>query len=312
MKRTILASTAVAAVLLLAGCSAAGGSSSSSEGLSQSDQGTRGGSLEGGTNGVLPGEAAPGEAGSDAAADGQSVITTGWITVTVDDPTAATDEAIDLVDSLDGRIDSRSQQAGDDQQRSSAQLTVRVPADRVDAAIDGLKALGSVDSVSLQSSDVTLQVRDLDAQIKALQASVDRLLALVDQAATTADLVELETAISDRQAQLDSLKSQKQYLSDQIDYSTITLDLVEKGALPNAVPGDFWSGLAAGWASLGAALAGFAVVLGVLIPWLLPLAVIAAVIIVVVTLARRKKTPPPAAPTSTPAPPAQAPTPPTS
>lgn len=278
----ILASSAVVAVLLLAGCSAAGSSSSQSEGVPYVD-GQR----------LDPAEAAP-EGG--VAADGstesladtdQSVITTGWITISVDDPAAATDDAIELVDSLDGRIDSRTQEAGSDDQRASSQLTIRVPADSVDEAVDALRELGDVESVSISASDVTLQVRDLDAQISALQASVDRLLDLVGSAATTADLIELETAISDRQGQLDSLKSQKQYLSDQIDYSTLTLDLQQKGALPSAVPGDFWSGLAAGWASLGAAASGFLVLVGVLIPWLLPLAVLAAIALLAVALVRR-------------------------
>ncbi|GAA2242971.1 DUF4349 domain-containing protein [Herbiconiux moechotypicola] len=297
MRRSILASGAVAAVLLLAGCSASGGSASDSgvAGPVQMEPGRDASTSEGG---------ALTEAGSEASAD-QSVITTGWVTITVDDPSAAAERAIEIVGDADGRIDSRSQQAGTDSQRSSAQLVIRVPADALDDTLDALGELGEVDQVSLNSSDVTLQVRDLDAQIAALEASVDRLLQLVDQAATTADLVELETAISDRQAQLDSLKSQREYLSDQIAYSTVTLDLVEKGALPSNVPGDFWSGLAAGWASLTAALAGFVVVIGVLIPWLLPLAVIAAVIVLIVLLSRRRPrpAPPTAAPSeSTPAP----------
>lgn len=275
----ILASAVVATALLLAGCSAGSSSSSSGSGpaqLAQPDQAQS----EGGV------------AGEATDSTKQSVITTGWVTITVDDPIAAAQDAVDLVDSFDGKIDSRSQQVGSDDQSANAQLTVRIPAKDLDAAIVKLDSLGTVDSVSLQSSDVTLQVRDLDAQIKALQASVDRLLALVDQAATTADLVELETAISDRQSQLDSLTSQKQYLADQIDYSTLTLDLVTADTIPAAVPGDFWSGLATGWASLGAAFSGLLVVVGVLIPWLLPLAVIAVVVVLVVVLANRRKTPP--------------------
>jgi len=295
----ILASVAVVAALTLAGCSSAGSSSApagpvqpgtAEDGSFAADGGTAGDSAE-----------------SDATRVDQSVITTGWITITVDDPAAATEKAVALVDSLDGRIDSRSEQAGSDDDRASAQLTIRVPADDVDRAIESLKELGTVESVSLNASDVTLQVRDLDAQIDALQASVDRLLALVPQAATTADLVELETAISDRQGQLDSLTSQKQYLADQISYSTLTLDLQQKGALPTNVPGDFWSGLAAGWASLTAALSGLVVVVGVLIPWLLPLAVIAAVIVLIVALTRRKRPAPPTA--HTPAPHTSAPAP---
>jgi hypothetical protein len=295
MRRTILASGAVAALLLLAGCSASSGSasdsSSSGSGPVQMEPGQPGPAREGDSFSSEEG----GVTDADGAAVDQSVITTGWVTITVDDPTAAAERAIEIVDAADGRIDSRSQQAGSDSQRSSAQLVVRIPADDVDETLESLKELGEVDQISLSSNDVTLQVRDLDAQIAALKASVSRLLELVDQAATTADLVELETAISDRQAQLDSLTSQKEYLSDQIAYSTITLDLAEKGALPSNVPGDFWSGLAAGWASLTAALGGLVVVIGVLIPWLLPLAVIAAVIVLIVLLSRRRPKPQPRA-----------------
>jgi len=285
MRRTILASAAVATALLLAGCSAS--STTASGGPVQLVEPGSGSQSDGSFT-----SEGGGAAGSDATTKvDQSVITTGWMTVTVDDPTAATDQAVTIVDQLNGRIDSRTLQAGTDNQRPSAQLTVRIPSDSVDKAVDELGALGTVEQVSLSANDVTLQVRDLDAQIKALQASVDRLLALVGQAATTADLVQLETAISDRQSQLDSLTSQKQYLADQISYSTITLDLQQKGVLPTNVPGDFWSGLATGWASLTAALSGFVVVIGVLIPWLLPLAVIAAIVVLVVVLSRRAKKP---------------------
>ncbi|NQX36497.1 DUF4349 domain-containing protein [Herbiconiux sp. VKM Ac-2851] len=283
----ILASAAVASALVLAGCSAGGSSSSQSDGVPYVDGQRVDPAQPAPEGGISEGGVAADGSGESLAESDQSVITTGWITITVDDPAAATDDAVALVASLDGRIDSRSQQAGSDDQQASSQLTIRVPADSVDKAVDGLRELGDVESVSISTSDVTLQVRDLDAQISALEASVDRLLDLVGSAATTADLIELETAISDRQGQLDSLKSEKQYLSDQIDYSTLTLDLQQKGALPSAVPGDFWSGLAAGWASLVAAASGFLVLVGVLIPWLLPLAVIAAIVLLIVALVRR-------------------------
>ncbi|MGD8194088.1 DUF4349 domain-containing protein [Herbiconiux sp. P18] len=312
MRRKILASTAGVLVmglaLTLSGCSNGSSSSSGPVGVAEPGRVDPGAPADGG---FAQDDSSAESADGSAAAD-QSVITTGWISVRVDDPIVAADQAVSLVAELDGRIDSRSQQAGSDDQRGSSSLTIRVPADSVDEAVERLRELGDVDSVSISASDVTLQVRDLDAQITALQASVDRLLALVGSAATTADLIELETAISDRQGQLDSLKSQQQYLADQIDYSTITLDLQQKGALPSAAPGDFWSGLATGWASLGAAASGLLVLAGVLIPWLLPLAVIAAVIVLAVTLTRRRPRRPapaatPAAPTS--AEPAPAPTP---
>ncbi len=299
MRRLLLTSAAVAAVLVLAGCSASGSSSAGPADLAvpapapaMPDSGAKSETAAG-----------SGSSSGIAADAGQSVITTGTISLTVDDPAAATEQAVALVTGLDGRVDSRSQQAGGEGRPASAQLTVRIPAAKLDQAVESLKGLGTVESVSLDSSDVTLQVKDLDAQITALQASVDRLLTLVGQASTTADLIQLETAISDRQGQLDSLKSQRQYLADQVDYSTITLELRPAGALPNDVPGDFWSGLATGWASLGVALSGFVVVVGVLIPWLLPLAVIAVVVLLIVWLSRRPgRRGPPSAPAAAAAP----------
>ena len=59
-------------------------------------------------------------------------------------------------------VDSRSEQAGSDGQRSTSQLTIRVPADSVDDTIEKLKEFGSVDSVSLSSNDVTLQELTLE------------------------------------------------------------------------------------------------------------------------------------------------------
>ncbi len=272
----------VAGVLLLSGCSASSQSSSSGgggvaqEGGPAPQQGDRSG-------------AADGAASTDVQASDQKVVTTGWVTITTDDPIASSDTVVALVDELDGRIDNRSQQAGTEGQPASAQLTLRVPADRVEEALERLKDVGSIDSVSLTADDVTLQSRDLEAQITALRASIDRLLALVGSAATTADLIELETAISDRQTQLDSLTAQKQYLDDQVSYSTITLTLQTPAAVPEVVPGDFWSGLATGWASLTTAAAGFLVLLGVLLPWLVLAAIVVFVVLMLVRLSRRRR-----------------------
>lgn len=278
----VLAAAVVAGALLLSGCSASSQSSSSGGG----------GVAQEGMPVPAPGDrsgAADGSAATDAQASGQKVVTTGWVTITTDDPVASAESVVELVEQLDGRIDSRNQQAGAEGQQASAQLTLRIPADQVDQALERLKDIGSIDSVSLTADDVTLQSRDLDAQITALRASIDRLLALVGNAATTSDLIELETAISDRQTQLDSLTAQKQYLDDQVAYSTITLTLQTPAAVPEVVAGDFWSGLAAGWASLTTAAAGFLVVLGVLLPWLVLAGIVVAVVLLLVRLSRRRR-----------------------
>jgi hypothetical protein len=282
MKRIpLVAIASVATILLLAGCSSSSGSSTPAEGgrpapvSPQQEKSAPGATQDGAT-----------EDGA-VAADAQ-VVTTGWVTISVSDPVKAGAEAIGIVESHGGRIDNRSEQAGTGPESASAQLTIRVPEDDVTETLDELKKLGTAESVSITSTDVTAQTTDLDARITAMQGSVDRLLDLMAAATDIDDLVALESALSTRQADLDSLKSQRDLLGDQVAYSTIDLQLVAAGAVPAGGPKDFWGGLVVGWNSLVAGLAGSFVALGVALPWLLVLAVLAGIALVIFRVASRR------------------------
>ncbi len=246
----------------------------------------------------MPREGAPdsslsldgGEAAGDAVKSERSVITTGRISVTVDDPIASAEEAADIAEQSGGRVDSRSETPGTDTQTPSAQLVLRVPADELDAVVADLRELGDVNSVSMEASDVTAQRQDLDARIEALTASVDRLRELLATATSITDLIAIESELTTRQAELDSLTQQRDFLVDQVDYSTLSVDLVTAAQSPAAVPGDFWSGLAAGWGALLVFGAWLGVAIGVLLPWLLAAAVIAAIVVaIVMVLSRRRR-----------------------
>lgn len=229
-----------------------------------------------------------GDGATDADAD-RSVITTGWISITVDDPIAAAQSAADIADASGGRVDSRNETPGTDTQTPSARLTLRIPADELDGAVAELRELGTVNSVSMDATDVTSQRQDLDARIDALSASVDRLQELLGTATSIADLISIESELTTRQAELDSLTQQRDALVDQVDYSTLSVELVTEAQAPAAVPGDFWSGLAAGWGALVVFGAWLSVAIGVLLPWLLAAAVIAAIIVGIVLLSTRRR-----------------------
>jgi hypothetical protein len=281
-KRSLAVVTVVsAAALLLAGCALSPGQSSS--GPAAPPNGTQ----DGGSQGVPLDGKADGASPEQGLAAGQQVITTGWIAMTVEDPIAKANDAVALIEQRGGHIDNRSEQAATDSQPASAQLTIRVPSDSIDETLEAVKKLGQVDSVSIQEADVTAQVNDLDARISALQASVDRLTGLLSNAASVSDLVELETALSSRQADLDSLTSQRDSIGDQVDYSTIQLQLSTKGPVPKGVPGDFWSGLGVGWATLLAAAGSIVVVFGVALPWLGVIAVLVLISLLIVRLSTR-------------------------
>ncbi|GAA0997471.1 hypothetical protein GCM10009563_19820 [Subtercola frigoramans] len=270
---------------------------------------------------------APGAGSADSAAGGSApgnaltlpstqVITTGSITLIADDPAATADQAVTIVEAAGGHVDNRSESQGNSggpgiimpldsvdpmgtvQGKSSsmsegqagarADLTLRIPNAQVTEVVDALKKLGTVGSVSISSTDVTTQVADVKARITALQTSVDRLLDLLTKATTTTDLIALESALSQRQAELDGLKAQSSALADQVQYASVTLTITSHSVLATGAPNDFWGGLAAGWSSLVAGVAGGLVVLGIALPWLLVMALVAAIVLLVIRFARRR------------------------
>lgn len=282
MRRLALPAAAAAAIaLLLSGCTNAldassGGTPAEAPTLQAPDGG---GTDESG------GDATSDEAGAQP--EDRSVITTGWISITVDDPIASAEEVAGVAERAGGRVDERTETPGSGVQQPSASLTIRVPADELDAVVAELRELGDVSSVSMQASDVTQQREDLDARIGALTTSVDRLQQLLSTATTVADLIAIESELTTRQSELDSLTQQRDLLVDQVDFSTLSVALETEAVAPEPVPDDFWSGIVAGWNALVGFAGGLAVAVGVLLPWIAALAVLAGIVIAVVVLATR-------------------------
>lgn len=286
-------STAFVALALIAlgvvGCSAGGGSSADEAGdFSSEIQGSSG--------------------RDDAAAEpeGESeeprvVIIDGTMTIVVDDVTEATNAAIEIVDTAEGRIDGRQEYSGGGDGGSAySTMVLRIPAESLDGAIAELRALGTVESVETATTDVTSDVEDVDSRIAGLQSTIARLQSFQAEATSVSDLLTIEAEIATRQTELESSLTRQAAYADQISYSTLTLTLQSEPApiQPEATgPDSFWSGLGVGWASLMTFLGGLAIILGVALPWLVGIGLLTAAIILIVRWigrrrAKRQPTPP--------------------
>ncbi len=281
-------STVVAAlvtVVLLVGCTGSGTSSGGAGSVSTGDAAV--------PDPATPDPAAPGDpeaAPTDTDADRQ-VVTTASASVAVEDPAASAQRVSELVESVGGRVEERTEQAAsaDDGPRGAvADLVVRVPADELTGVLADLEDLGDVGSVSVSRSDVTTTAVDLDARISALQTSVARLQALVDGAATTEALLAAEAALSERQQDLESLQGQRALLADQVELSTLTVHLAPLGVAPAGGPDGFADGIGTGWRALIATLGAAVVVLGVALPWLALAGLVTAAVVVPLRLTRRR------------------------
>ncbi len=274
--------TLALAAVLLSGC-AAMSSVESSDSLPDS-----GGGFAPGAPAVVGDGEFVSEESADRA-DDRSVITTGYLYVTVDAPLESAADAVAITEAAGGRVDGRQEFAPQGGDAGGAQLTLRIPAERLTATLDRLKELGEVEELQLSASDVTREVQDIDARVTALRSSITRLLALQDAAATVEDLIALETAISDRQAELESLEAQQRFLADQVGLSTITLVLGSRDVAPVTEPDTFLTGLITGWEALLAFGSGLLVLLGVLLPWLVLLGLLGLVVLLIVRRARRRR-----------------------
>jgi len=239
---------------------------------------------------------------ADADAPGREIVANGSVTLEVSDVNRAIAGITDAATSAGGYVESSQIGAGsalvpiegvaprtglaDDP--SSAWITVRVPAERLTSVTDGLSALGTVSASSVMRSDVTDQAVDLRARVAAAEASVARLTELMSQAASVADLIAAESALADRQARLDSDRQQLALLESQVAMSSLSVQVVAANPPVAADPAGFTDGLLAGWNGLVAALNGFVVGLGFLLPWLSLAAVIAAGVWLVRRARRRR------------------------
>jgi hypothetical protein len=275
MRRSLGVAVATLSLVLLVGCSGLGSTSGSA------DSGTGSGAA------VAPG-GSPSAPDSDA---NRQVVTTATASVTVKDPAAGAQRVSQLVETAGGRVDERTEQVGsgrDGVEGAAADLVVRVPAAALSKLLADLEDVGDVANVSVSRSDMTTKAVDLDARISALQTSVARLQALMGQAASTADLLAAEKALSERQESLESLQSQRALLADQVELSTLTVHLVPVGVAPPGGPDGFLEGLGTGWRALVTTLSAAVVVLGILLPWLAVAGLLAAAVLTSVRFVRRR------------------------
>ncbi|QAY62071.1 DUF4349 domain-containing protein [Xylanimonas allomyrinae] len=279
---------ALAAALLLAGCTASGpsgaGDSADQGGANSAEHAAAGAEYRAGTT------------SDDAAVGTREVVTTGTATLVAADPFDAAMRIASHTEAAGGRVEAREEQRGIDGEPASAHLTLRLPAETVNATIDAFRSLGDVADVSISKQDVTATGRDLDARIAALQASTTRLTELMAGAANTADLLKVEQELANRQADLDALRAQRADLSDRVAMSTLDVHIVaDEDAIAALAPPPtgFRGGLEAGWHALTAAARAAAVAFGAVLPWLVLAGAGLAAWRGVAALVRRRRPAPP-------------------
>lgn len=296
----------IAAVLALAGCSASGSdeSTAADAGGGAADYEEPANAVQQGADeaagaddrGADPGELAAPDSSVNLASAGREVITTGTVSMTVENPAEVVRDITRTVETAGGWVEELEQHAATEYEAARARMVVRIPSRDVSTTLDRLATYGTVDAVDINRTDVTMEVRDLQARIDAMEMSVERMSALLERANSTEDLLTAERMLTDRQAQLESLLSQQAVLADQVSMSTLTIQLWTSENAPEPEPEPatgFWAGLVNGWNSFYTAGSTALLVLGTLLPWLIFFALVTVVVAGLLRVYRARRPAPP-------------------
>jgi hypothetical protein len=150
-------------------------------------------------------------------------------------------------------------------------LTLSVPADKLDTALNQLAGIGgTVLRRTTSSQDVTSQYVDTESRLKTMRVSVARVRALMARATDIGQVVSLEGEVSRREADLESLGSQLEALKNSVERSTLTVSLstpanetVKETVADNA----FLAGMRSGWDAFSASAGGLFKGVGAVLPF---------------------------------------------
>jgi hypothetical protein len=283
LRGAILVVGAIITALTLTACN---GTSKSSEGVNRpaAAPGNQGGQ-DAGSGPKAPATGAP----INPASLQRSIIYQGTITVRVNDINTAAAAASSMAVGAGGYVGGDNRVV--DATRSTATLTLRVPAAKFEGAVDAISHLGKELNREMSTQDVTAAVIDVDSRVKTQQASVDRIRALLAQANSISEIVSLESELTSREADLESLQAQQRNLSDLTSLSTITATLLGPEAGPVAAKpdhGGFVGGLKSGWHTFLASLRVLLLILGAILPFALIIGVPVLIAIAVLRRAGRR------------------------
>jgi len=165
--------------------------------------------------------------------------------------------------------------------------TARIPSAKFDTFVKALPSLGELQSSSRHAEDVSEEFYDVQARLKNKQLEEARLLDLLQKATgRLTEVLTVEKELMRVREEIERIQGRLRFLSNQTDLSTITITLREvKNFVPEGPP-TLATQLSRSFSSSTTALkdflVGVLVALVALLPWTVPLALLAWLIVRVV------------------------------
>lgn len=155
------------------------------------------------------------------------VIKDASLSIVVDDPGAAMDAISALAEEYGGYVVTSNLyriQADSGVEVPQANITIRVPADSLDQALESIKSgAGEVLSENVSGQDVTQEYTDLESRLRNLERAEDQLAEIMEQARETEDVLSVYNRLVEVQGQIEVIKGQMLYYERSAAMSSISV-----------------------------------------------------------------------------------------
>lgn len=205
----------------------------------------------------------------------RKIIFTGEVTLVCEDLDKAAEALESRAKEFGGYV-SNANRTGVRGETREGSWTVRLPAEKFDAFLKALPALGELQSSSRKADDVSEEFYDVAARLKNKKIEEARLVELLQKATgKLTEVLTVEKELSRVRDEIERIEGRLRFLTNQTDLSTITITLKEvKNFVPEGPPTlatQVARSFSASVENLKAFFVGILLIVVALAPWVLPL-----------------------------------------
>jgi hypothetical protein len=157
------------------------------------------------------------------------VIKNANLSIVVEEPVVTMDLISALAESLGGYVVSSNLyrvQLDSGVEIPEASITIRVPAESLDQALEEIKSgAGEVLRENISGQDVTQEYTDLGSRLRNLERAEEQLVEILEASYDTDDVLSVYNRLVDIREQIEVIKGQMKYYEQSVALSSISIDI---------------------------------------------------------------------------------------
>lgn len=227
----------------------------------------------------------------------QKLVRKVWLEAEIETMDPLLEDIAKRIGDLEGYVEARNiyngSQYGGKRYRS-AELTVRIPADKLDQFVAQVSEKANIVSNKETTDDITLDYVDTESRANALRTEQTRLMELLAEAQNMSDLLQIEDRLTQVRGELEKMESQLRLYDNMVDYGTVYLTVNEVTEYTvTEEPDTVWERISTGFVQslkdLGEFFVELFIVVVVGLPYIVILGIAVTVVVFLWRLRRKKR-----------------------